>query len=127
MRIKVNDCEDKIKNRFDLVLLAAHRARQISSGGQALVETQGNKASIVALCEIAEGKIDVEKLKESLVMGRVGNNAVINPEQVATKKSEEVSEGSVGEMLLSKGIIGNKEDLDNTAVFEDVLEEDLID
>ena len=56
-RITVEDCLRNVGNRFELVLLASQRARQISYGKQALVDTGNDKATVVALREIAAGKI----------------------------------------------------------------------
>src|SRR5580692_6018147 len=66
-RVTVEDCIDKVENRFDLVLLAAHRARMISSGTQIAVERDNDKNPVVALREIAETAISPEDLKEELV------------------------------------------------------------
>src|ERR1700761_1352555 len=66
-RVTVEDCIDKVENRFDLVLLASHRARMISSGTQITVERDNDKNPVVALREIAELAISPEDLKEELV------------------------------------------------------------
>jgi DNA-directed RNA polymerase subunit omega len=54
-RVTVEDCIDKIDNRFELVLLAGHRARQISSGASITIERDNDKNPVVALREIADG------------------------------------------------------------------------
>ena len=66
-RVTVEDCIDKVENRFDLVLLAGHRARMISSGAQIAVERDKDKNPVVALREIAEQAISPGDLKEELV------------------------------------------------------------
>jgi DNA-directed RNA polymerase subunit omega len=66
-RVTVEDCIDKVENRFDLVLLAGHRARMISSGTQIAVERDNDKNPVVALREIAEEAISPEDLREELV------------------------------------------------------------
>lgn len=66
-RVTVEDCIDKVENRFDLVLLAAHRARMISSGTQITVDRDNDKNPVVALREIAETAISPGDLKEELV------------------------------------------------------------
>ena len=53
-RVTVEDCIDKVDNRFDLVLLAAHRARMISSGSQLTIDRDNDKNPVVALREIAD-------------------------------------------------------------------------
>ena len=66
-RVTVEDCIDKVENRFDLVLLASHRARIISSGAQITVDRDNDKNPVVALREIAETTISPADLKEELV------------------------------------------------------------
>ena len=66
-RVTVEDCIDKVENRFDLVLLASHRARLISSGSQITIERDNDKNPVVALREIAETTISPDDLKEELV------------------------------------------------------------
>jgi len=66
-RVTVEDCIDKVENRFDLVLLASHRGRMISSGAQITVERDNDKNPVVALREIAETTISPEDLREDLI------------------------------------------------------------
>ncbi|MDT7934441.1 MAG: DNA-directed RNA polymerase subunit omega [Sphingomonadaceae bacterium] len=66
-RVTVEDCVDKVPNRFDLVLLAAQRARQISSGAELTVDRDRDKNPVVALREIAERTVAPDSLKETLV------------------------------------------------------------
>jgi DNA-directed RNA polymerase subunit omega len=63
-RVTVEDCIDKVDNRFDLVLLAAHRARMISSGSQLTVDRDNDKNPVVSLREIADSTISPEDLRE---------------------------------------------------------------
>lgn len=67
-RVTVEDCVDKVPNRFALVILAAHRARALSSGGTPLVERDNDKDPVVSLREIAEEAIAVDDLRDQLVM-----------------------------------------------------------
>jgi len=66
-RVTVEDCIDKVDNRFDLVLLAAHRARMISSGSQLTIDRDNDKNPVVSLREIADETISPEDLREELV------------------------------------------------------------
>jgi DNA-directed RNA polymerase subunit omega len=66
-RVTVEDCIDKVDNRFDLVLLASHRARMISSGAPLTIERDRDKNPVVALREIADTTISPEDLKEDLI------------------------------------------------------------
>jgi len=94
-RVTVEDCVDKVPNRFELVLLAAHRARQISSGAPILVERDNDKNNVVALRELAGEQITAETLHESLIHGLQKNVEVDEPEEddisllLAGKKLEE--------------------------------------
>ena len=63
-RITVEDCIEKVTNRFELVLLATKRARQITRGSTPLVEVENDKPTVIALREIAAGKIDAAALNE---------------------------------------------------------------
>ena len=65
-RITVEDCLDRIENRFQLVLVATTRARQIERGSTPLVEEQRDKPTVLALREIAEGKTDATILDEDV-------------------------------------------------------------
>jgi DNA-directed RNA polymerase subunit omega len=66
-RVTVEDCVDKIPNRFDLVLLAAQRAREISGGAEITVDRDRDKNPVVALREIAEQTVKPKELKETLI------------------------------------------------------------
>jgi DNA-directed RNA polymerase subunit omega len=66
-RVTVEDCVDKIPNRFDLVLLAAQRARQISGGAELTIDRDRDKNPVVALREIAEETITPSELNEGVV------------------------------------------------------------
>ena len=66
-RVTVEDCIDKVENRFDLVLLASHRARMISSGSQITLDRDNDKNPVVSLREIAETTVSPGDLKEDLI------------------------------------------------------------
>ncbi len=66
-RLTVEDCLDKVENRFELVLVAAKRARQLSMGADPLVELENDKPTVLALREIAENKIDRSVLEEEVI------------------------------------------------------------
>ena len=68
-RVTVEDCTVKIDNRFELVMIAARRARMLSSGAELTVERDNDKNCVVALREIAEETIDVLEIEENLVQG----------------------------------------------------------
>jgi DNA-directed RNA polymerase subunit omega len=66
-RVTVEDCVDKIPNRFDLVLLAAQRARQISGGADLTIDRDRDKNPVVALREIAEEMVEPSDLKQAII------------------------------------------------------------
>ncbi|MDP7142972.1 MAG: DNA-directed RNA polymerase subunit omega [Alphaproteobacteria bacterium] len=66
-RVTVEDCVEKIDNRFELVMLASQRARKIGSGAPLLVDRDNDKNPVISLREIAEEKVSVEDLKEELI------------------------------------------------------------
>ena len=80
-RVTVEDCEDKVTNRFDLVLLAARRARQISAGAPITVERDNDKNPVVALREIADETIIADDLKEAVLYGLQKHVEVDEPEE----------------------------------------------
>jgi DNA-directed RNA polymerase subunit omega len=69
-RVTVEDCVDKVENRFELVLLASHRARMISSGSEITVDRDNDKNPVVALREVADETISPQDLKEELIHSR---------------------------------------------------------
>ena len=80
-RVTVEDCVEKIPNRYELLLVAAQRAKDIESGSPIKVDRDNDKNSVVALREIAEGKADIEDLQKSLVMGLQKYVEVEEPEE----------------------------------------------
>jgi DNA-directed RNA polymerase subunit omega len=66
-RVTVEDCIDKVENRFELVLLASHRARMVSSGSPITIDRDNDKNPVVALREIAEQTVSPGDLKEDLI------------------------------------------------------------
>src|ERR1044072_9478020 len=68
-RVTVEDCVDKVSNRFDLVLFAAQRARQISGGAELTIDRASDKNPLVALREIAEETVRPDHLQEAVVSG----------------------------------------------------------
>ncbi len=68
-RVTVEDCVEKVPNRFDLVLMAAHRSRNISAGASLTIDRDNDKTPVVSLRELAEETLDLGDLRESLVTG----------------------------------------------------------
>lgn len=84
-RVTVEDCVDKVDNRFELVLLAGHRARQISSGGEITVPRDNDKNPVVALREIAEETLSPADLHEDLIHSLQKQVEVDEPEHEAVE------------------------------------------
>ncbi|MBA4788952.1 MAG: DNA-directed RNA polymerase subunit omega [Pseudomonadota bacterium] len=82
-RVTVEDCIDKVDNRFELVLLAGHRARMISSGSPITVDRDNDKNPVVALREIADETVSPEDLKEDLIHSLQRYTEVDEPEPEA--------------------------------------------
>ncbi len=82
-RVTVEDCVDKVPNRFELVLLAAHRAREIALGAPITVERENDKNPVVALREIAEETQPVDELRERMIESLQTQIEVDEPEEDA--------------------------------------------
>jgi DNA-directed RNA polymerase subunit omega len=83
-RVTVEDCVVKVPNRFDLVMLAARRARDVHSGAPLAVDRDNDKNPVVALREIADGAIDLHHLNNALIQGLQKHVEVDEPEEEAT-------------------------------------------
>ena len=85
-RVTVEDCVEKVPNRFDLVLLSAQRARDLIKGAQPTVDPDNDKNPVIALREIAAGSVTIEALEAALIQGLQKHAEVDKPED------EEVTE-----------------------------------
>jgi DNA-directed RNA polymerase subunit omega len=82
-RVTVEDCVDKIPNRFELLLIAAHRARMLTSGALPTVEPDNDKNPVIALREIAERRISPADMRESLIHSIQKQVEIDEPEEKA--------------------------------------------
>ncbi|PJE35899.1 DNA-directed RNA polymerase subunit omega [Pseudooceanicola lipolyticus] len=80
-RVTVEDCVDKVPNRFELVMLAAHRARELSSGAAITVDRDNDKNPVVALREIADETQRADDLRERLIESNQSQIEVDEPEE----------------------------------------------
>ncbi|MEM9421125.1 MAG: DNA-directed RNA polymerase subunit omega, partial [Pseudomonadota bacterium] len=87
-RVTVEDCIDKVDNRFDLVLLAAHRARLIAAGSPILVERERDKNPVIALRELADDKVTSREITEDLVTSLQSQLDMDEPEEVEGAAAE---------------------------------------
>lgn len=106
-RVTVEDCIDKVSNRFDLVLLAAHRAREISSGSSLTVERDNDKNPVVALREIADETVTAVQLRESSIESLQRQIEVDEPEddEMSLLVNEEVDESNDGKEMSEEGLL----------------------
>src|SRR5262245_24438418 len=111
-RVTVEDCIDKVENRFELVLLASHRARMVSSGSQITIDRDNDKNPVVALREIAEQTISPGDLKEDLIH--------------SLQKYVEVDEPEPETVPLIAGAGGNVEADDMEITTDRMTEEELL-
>ncbi len=107
-RVTVEDCVVKIPNRFELVMLAGQRARDISSGGSLTVERDNDKNPVVALREIAEETVSVDSLGEELVQGLQKHIETDEPEDDMPEFDEPMLDAAkaAGEELVAAGVLG---------------------
>jgi DNA-directed RNA polymerase subunit omega len=98
-RVTVEDCIDKVENRFELVLMASHRARVISAGAPIMVSRDNDKNPVVALREIAGSALAPEDLKEDFIQSLQKHVEVDEPEAEVVPALPAVAEGAnaVGE------------------------------
>lgn len=82
-RVTVEDCVDKVPNRFELVMLASHRAREIASGGQITVERDNDKNPVVSLREIADETQTADELRERMIESNQTQIEIDEPEEDA--------------------------------------------
>ncbi|ANT60407.1 MULTISPECIES: DNA-directed RNA polymerase subunit omega [unclassified Salipiger] len=80
-RVTVEDCVDKVPNRFELVMLASHRAREVASGAPITVDRDNDKNPVVALREIAEETQSADELRERLIESHQTQIEVDEPEE----------------------------------------------
>ena len=115
-RVTVEDCIDKVDNRFELVLLASHRARQISQGASITIDRDNDKNPVVALREIADETLSPDDLKEDLIHSLQKHVEVDEPEP------DPASLLAAGASATSE----EEEDLPETVTFDQMSEEELL-
>ncbi len=118
-RVTVEDCVVKVPNRFELVLLAAQRAREVTSGAPLTLDRDDDKNPVVALREIADETIQLAHLKDSLVRGMQKHIEMDEPEE-----TPDLEQTLFGVADPTGSVIGEDE-IDEEAV-EDELDEDML-
>lgn len=116
-RVTVEDCVDKVDNRFELVLLASHRARQISQGGQITIDRDNDKNPVVALREIADETLSPGDLKEDLIHSLQKHVEIDEPEAPASSQIIGALDDMTGEVIVGA---------EDIVTFDSISEEDLL-
>jgi DNA-directed RNA polymerase subunit omega len=117
-RVTVEDCIDKVENRFELVLLASHRARLISQGASITIDRDNDKNPVVALREIADETLSPDDLKEDLIHSLQKHVEVDEPEP------DPASLIAAGGVAVADG--EEQDDLPETITFDQMSEEELL-
>lgn len=112
-RVTVEDCIDKVENRFELVLLSAHRARQVSQGAPITIDRDNDKNPVVALREIADETLSPGDLKEDLIHSLQKHVEVDEPEAEAAE-------------LVDQTVAADADREDDAVAFDRMTEEDLL-
>ncbi len=124
-RVTVEDCEKHVDNRFDLVLMAARRARQICAGAPELVEPENDKSTVIALREIAQGLVNATTFSQAM------NNAKLeceyNQEHGMEIRDTDMMVLDSESVMAKTGIEITETGTDTNLMFEDAAEEDIVD
>ncbi len=109
-RVTVEDCVDKVPNRFELVMLAAHRAREISAGSAPTVNRDNDKNPVVSLREIADETQSADDLRERLIESNQSQIEVDEPEEDAMAllmgaEQDKPEEDSMSEEMLLRQLM----------------------
>lgn len=117
-RVTVEDCIQKLPNRFELVLMSAHRARMIAQSAPLTLDRDNDKNPVVALREIGDATIDVEDLREDYVHSMQKHVEVDEPEESAVPLLTSGAEGGEAEAGVAE--------TDNQDAYDRMSEEDLL-
>ena len=121
-RVTVEDCVVRVPNRFELVLVAAQRAREITAGAELTLDRDNDKNPVVALREIADDTVPVDKLQDSLIRGMQKHVEIDEPEETI-----ELEPNLFGVAEEALGVPGDDiEEIDEEATDEEELAEDVL-
>ncbi len=119
-RVTVEDCVDKVENRFELVLLASHRARQLAQGQQITIDRDNDKNPVVALREIADETLSPDDLKEDLIHSLQKHVEVDEPEPQAP------SAGAITQAGSPTAAEAGRDEAEDNIAFDRMSEDDLL-
>ena len=121
-RVTVEDCVVKVPNRFELVLVAAQRAREITAGAELTLDRDNDKNPVVALREIADDAVPLDKLQDSLIRGMQKHVEIDEPEETI-----ELEPNLFGVAEEALGVPGDDiEEIDEEAADDEELAEDML-
>jgi DNA-directed RNA polymerase subunit omega len=129
-RVTIEDCADKVNNnRFELVILAAHRAKQIAAGSRPKIERDNDKNPVIALREIAEEKVTAAELREDVIAEHQMNKHVNETDAPADLDAEMMVDNMIAETAQREQIqkTGGFSDEDDDDFEDGFDEEDLAD
>ena len=125
-RVTVEDCVERIPNRFELVIMAAQRSRELSVGSELTVERDNDKNPVVALREIADESIETSELEEELILGLQHHGDTDDPEEEAEELLA-IEEAMTASVEAEISALAEEADAKTQAevMFEDVPEKEL--
>jgi len=125
-RVTVEDCVERIPNRFELVIMAAQRSRELSVGSELTVDRDNDKNPVVALREIADETIETSELEEELILGLQHHGETDDPEEEAEELLA-IEEALTASVEAELSALAEEADAKTQAevMFEDVPEKEL--
>jgi len=128
-RVTVEDCIVTIPNRFELVLIAARRAREIAAGASLTVARDNDKNPVVALREISEETVSLTALRESIIKGMQRNVFIDDTESDLDEELQDIMQAEQGWQTQSKAedgmSISDEEEMDDEEESSDDVEEEI--
>jgi DNA-directed RNA polymerase subunit omega len=115
-RVTVEDCVLKVPNRFELVLLAAQRARDIASGAPLTVDRDNDKGPVVALREIADATVPLDTLQNNVIKGMQKHVEIDEPEE-----DHDVEIGAAGNWAADLAPLGEEEGVEDAGLDEEEM------
>ncbi|MCB1423653.1 MAG: DNA-directed RNA polymerase subunit omega [Nitratireductor sp.] len=125
-RVTVEDCIDKVDNRFELVLLASHRARQVSGGSEITVDRDNDKNPVVALREIADETLSPADLFEDLIHSHQHQVEVDEPESDQPDGRAIAEEPRIDSVPEAPVFSDSEDKAEETVTFDQMSEEELL-
>ncbi len=119
-RITVEDCIEKVEDRFELVAIASQRAKDIASGSPLTIERNGEKNTVIALREIAQGNVDVQDLREGLEKSFQTERLAEEFSEDVVEEEAELSEAALVEVAGEEDALADEDAEGDAAVAEEL-------